>query len=134
MAVVFTDAAEVIALRNFLNNAAPQNLILRLYSNNRSPAKSDVAGDYTEVSGDGYSSVTLTPEDFVFSPGDPATAAYPQVTYTFTGAAGNVYGYFVTRATGGELILANRFSNAPINIANNGDEIRITLTLTLNNP
>jgi hypothetical protein len=134
MAVVFTDAAEVIALRNFLNNTAPQNLILRLYSNNRSPAKSDVAGDYTEVSGDGYSSVTLTPGDFVFSPGDPATAAYPQVTYTFTGAAGNVYGYFVTRATGGELILANRFSNAPINIANNGDEIRITLTLTLNNP
>jgi hypothetical protein len=134
MAVVFTDAAEVIALRNFLNNTAPQSLVLRLYSNNRSPAKSDVVGDYTEVSGNGYSAVTLNPENFVFSPGDPATAAYPQVTYTFSGAAGNVYGYYVTRATAGDLILANRFSNAPINIANNGDEIRITLTLTLNNP
>jgi hypothetical protein len=134
MAVVFTDAAEVIALKNFLNNTAPQSLILRLYSNNRSPAKSDVVGDYTEVSGNGYAEVTLTPADFVFSPGDPATAAYPQVTYTFTGAAGNVYGYYVTRSSTGDLLLANRFSNAPINIANNGDEIRITLSITLNNP
>jgi hypothetical protein len=134
MAVVFTDAAEVIALKNFLNNTAPQSLVLRLYSNNRSPARSDVVGDYTEVSGNGYSSVTLTPADFVFSPGDPATAAYPQVTYTFSGAAGNVYGYYVTRSSTGDLLLANRFSNAPINIANNGDEIRITLSITLNNP
>lgn len=134
MAVVFTDAAEVIALKNFLNNTEPQSLVLRLYSNNRSPAKTDIVGDYTEVSGNGYAAVTLDPADYVFSPGDPATAAYPQVTYTFTGAAGNVFGYFVTRATAGDLLFANRFSNAPINIANNGDEIRITLTITLNNP
>lgn len=134
MAVVFTDAAEVIALRNFLNNTAPESLVLRLYSNNRSPAKSDVVGDYTEVSGSGYAAVTLNPANYVFSPGDPATAAHPQVTFTFNGAAGNVFGYFVTRATTADLLFANRFSNAPINIANNGDEIRITLTITLNNP
>lgn len=133
MAVVFTDAAELIALKNFINNTAPESLVLRLYSNNRSPAKTDVVGDYTEVSGNGYSAVTLTPGSFSFSTGDPATAAYPQVTFTFTGAAGNVYGYYVTRASSEDLMFANRFSNAPINIANNGDEIRITLSLTLNN-
>jgi hypothetical protein len=134
MAVVFTDAAEVVALKNYVNNTAPESLVLRLYSNNRSPAKTDVVGDYTEVSGNGYSAVTLDPEDFVFSSGDPTSAAYPQVTFTFSGAAGNVYGYYVTRATTGDVQFANRFSNAPINIANNGDEIRITLTITLNNP
>jgi hypothetical protein len=37
MAVVFTDAAEVIALKNYVNNTAPESLVLRLYSNNRSP-------------------------------------------------------------------------------------------------
>ena len=132
MAVVFTDAAEVVALKNYVNNTAPESLVLRLYSNNRSPAKTDVVGDYTEVSGNGYSAVTLAPEDFIFTSGDPTSAAYPQVTFTFTGPAGNVYD--VTRTTTGDVQFANRFSNAPINIANNGDEIRITLTITLNNP
>jgi hypothetical protein len=108
--------------------------VLRLYSYNQTPAKTDVAGDYTEVSGNGYAAETLTPADWILTPGDPSSAAYPQVTFAFSGAAGNVYGYYVTRATTGDLMFANRFSNAPINIANNGDEIRITLTITLNNP
>jgi hypothetical protein len=134
MAVVFTDAAEIVALKNYVNNTPPESLVLRLYSNNRSPAKTDVVGDYTQVSGNGYAAVTLDPEDFVFTAGDPTSAAYPQVTFTFTGPAGNIYGYYVTRETTGDVQFANRFSNAPINIANNGDEIRITLTITLNNP
>jgi hypothetical protein len=134
MAVVFTNAAEQVALENFINKTAPENLVLRLYSDNQTPAKTDVVGDYTEVSGNGYLAVTLTPNNFVMTPGDPSSAAYPQVTFAFTGAAGNVYGYYVTRASTGDLMFANRFSNAPINIANNGDEIRITLTITLNNP
>lgn len=134
MAVVFTNAAEQVALENFINKTAPENLVLRLYSDNQTPAKTDVVGDYTEVSGNGYSAATLTPASWVMTSGDPSSAAYPQVTFTFSGAAGNVYGYYVTRATTGDLMFANRFSNAPINIANNGDEIRITLTITLNNP
>jgi hypothetical protein len=133
MAVVFTNAAEVIALRNFVNNTAPENLVLRLYSNNRTPNKLDIVSDYTEVSGFGYDPVTLNPNSFSFSAGDPSSAAYPQVTFLFTGNAGNVFGYYVTRATTGDLMFANRFSNAPINIANDGDEIRITLSITLNN-
>lgn len=134
MAVVFTDAAEITALKNFLNVTAPETLVLKLFSNNRTPAKTDVTADYTEVSGNGYAATTLTPANFVFTAGDPGSAAYPQVTFSFTGAAGNVYGYYVVGATSGNLAFANRFSNAPINIANNGDEIRITLTITLNNP
>lgn len=134
MPIVFANAGEVIALRNIVNNTAPQNLVLKLYSNNKTPAKTDVAADYTEVSGFGYSSVTLTPANFTFTAGDPSTAAYPQITFTFSGAAGFIYGYFVVQATSGSLIFANRFTNAPIQIANAGDEIRITASITLNNP
>lgn len=134
MAVVFTNAAETVALKAFLNQTAGETLVLRLYSDDQTPAKTDVAADYTEVSGNGYSAKTLTPGTFTFTDGDPSTAAYPQQTFSFSGAAGNVYGYYVTQATSGALMFANRFSNAPINIANNGDEIRITLTITLNNP
>jgi hypothetical protein len=134
MAVVFTNAAELVALKNFLNALTPESLVLKLYSNDVTPTSADVASDYTEVSGNGYSATTLTPSSFTFTSGDPGSAAYPQVTFSFTGAAGNIYGYFVVGATSGDLMFANRFSNAPINIANNGDEIRITLTITLNNP
>lgn len=134
MAIVFTNAGELIALRNILNNQAPQTLELRLFSNNKVPAKTDVTADYTEVTGFGYSAVTLNPGDFVYTPGDPSTAAYPQITFTFTGAAGPIHGYFVVQQTSGSLIFANRFANAPITVLNNGDEIRITLTLSLNNP
>lgn len=134
MAVVFTNAAETVALKNFLNIEDAETLVLKLYSNDVTPAKTDVVAGYTEVSGNGYSAKTLTPGNFVLTAGDPSTAAYPQQTFSFTGAAGNIYGYFVVRATTGDLMFANRFSNAPINIANNGDEIRITLTITLNNP
>jgi hypothetical protein len=134
MAIVFTNAGEAIALRNIVNNQPPQTLVIKLYSNNRTPTKLDTATDYTEVIGFGYSSQTLTTSSFTFVEGDPSTAAYPQITYSFTGAAGNVYGYYVVQQVSGTLMFANRFSNAPINIANNGDEIRITLTLQLNNP
>jgi hypothetical protein len=134
MAVVFTNAAELTALKNFLNNTAPETLVLKLYSNDVTPTSADISSDYTEVSGNSYTAVTLTPENFTFTAGDPGAAAFPQVTFSFTGAAGNVHGYFVVGATSGNLMFANRFSNAPINIANNGDEIRITLTITLNNP
>lgn len=134
MAIVFTNAGEAIALRNIVNNTPPETLVLKLYTNNLTPSKIDTATDYTELVGYGYSAVTLTTSSYVFTPGDPSTAAYPQISIVFSGAAGNIYGYFVTQAVSGTLMFANRFSNAPINIANNGDEIRISLTLQLNNP
>lgn len=56
----------------------------------------------------------------------PTAITYAAQTFTFTGAAGNVYGYFLKRATGGELVVAERFSDGPYNIANNGDTITIT--------
>lgn len=134
MAIVFTNAGELIAIKNILNHTAPQTLILKLYSNNKVPTKTDVTSDYTELSGYGYGSVTLTPNDFVYTAGDPSTAGFPQITFTFTGAAGFVYGYYVIQQSSNTLMFANRFTNAPINVLNNGDEIRITLTLSLNNP
>lgn len=56
----------------------------------------------------------------------PTTIVYAAQTFTFTGALGNVYGYFLIRASGGELILAERFSDGPYNIQNNGDTIVVT--------
>jgi hypothetical protein len=136
MAVAFTNEAETIALKNFLNILAPEDIRIKLYSNNKTPGHTDVVGDYSEVTGGGYSDVLLTAGDWSVSAGNPSQAQYPQITYTFTGATteGTVYGYFAIGDSSGKLLWADKFPNSPINIANNGDQIKVTITISLNNP
>lgn len=134
MAVAFTNEAETIALKNFLNVLAPENITIKLYSNNKTPGHTDTVSDYTEVSGGGYAAVTLTSSNWSVSAGDPSQAQYPQITFAFTGSAGSVYGYYAVGATSGKLLWADQFPNSPINIANNGDQIKVTITISLNNP
>lgn len=131
MTLLVPNASEVIMMENFLNKTAPQNLVLKLYSSNTTPAETDTVAAYTELSGGGYADINLVAANWTVTPGNPTSAAYPEQTFTFTGAAGNVYGYYVVQAVSGALMWAERFTNAPLNIQNNGDEIRITLQITL---
>lgn len=131
MTLLVPNASEVIIMENFLNKTAPQDLVLRLYSSDTTPSETDTEATYTETSGGGYAEIPLTAANWVVTPGNPTTAAYPEETFAFTGAAGNVYGYYVVQAVSGALMWAERFTNAPLNIQNNGDEIRITLQITL---
>ena len=130
MAIVVVDGGESLALQYVVNKASPENLVLRLYTNNITPAESDVAGGYTEAAGNGYAAKTLTGATWTISGTAPTSASYGNQTFTFTGALGNVYGYYYTRATGGELIAAERFSTGPFNIQNNGDAITFNPTIT----
>ena len=131
MTLLVPNNGEGDALEYFVNRAAPQNLVLRLFTNNITPAETDVASSYTEASGSGYAAATLTGASWgAPSEGAPSSIAYPQQTFTFTGALGNVYGYYMTRATSGRIALAERFSDGPYNIANNGDQIKITPQIT----
>lgn len=130
MALVIPNGAEKVALENFLNKTAPENLVLRLFTNNVTPGESDVVGTYTEASGSGYSSASLTAASWTVTEGAPTEGVYPEVTFTFTGALGNVYGYYVTGATSGAIKWAERFTGAPFNIQNNGDQIKVTPKIT----
>lgn len=130
MALVVPNGGEVIALSYLVNKSSPENLVLRLFTNNKTPAEADAVGDYTEATGSGYASITLTGASWTVTPGAPSSAAYAQQTFTFTGALGNVYGYYLTRLTTGDLVYAERFSDGPYNIANNGDQIKVTPTIT----
>ena len=131
MTLLVANSSEVIIMENFLNKTAPQDLVLRLYSSDTTPSETDTEATYTETSGGGYLEESLTAASWTVTPGNPTTATYPEVTFTFTGAAGNVYGYYVVQAVSGALMWAERFTNAPLNIQNAGDEIRITLQITL---
>jgi hypothetical protein len=131
MTLLVPNASEVIIMENFLNKSAPQDLVLKLYSSNTTPVETDTVAAYTETVGGGYADISLVAANWTVTPGNPTSAAYPEATFAFTGAAGNVYGYYVVQAVSGELMWAERFTNAPLNIQNNGDEIRITLQITL---
>lgn len=131
MALVVPNAAEKAMLENFLNKTAPENLTLKLYTNNITPGETNVAGDFTEASGSGYAAASLNAANWTVTEGAPTEGVYPEVVFTFTGALGNVYGYFLVGATSGAIKWAERFTNGPYNIANNGDQIKVTPKITL---
>lgn len=129
MAGVLVNQAEVIALKALLNHTAQaNNLVLRLFTNNKTPAEADTEADYTEANGYDYAAKTLTGASWTVNPGAPSSATYAEQVWTFTGALGNVYGYYYT--ANGVLVAAERFPDGPYNIQNSGDTIKVTPTIT----
>jgi hypothetical protein len=132
MTLRIPNAAEVIALKALLNHTAGQNQVLRLYTNDKTPAESDVAGDYTEATFSGYATKALTGSSWNFTEGNPSVADYAQQTFTSNAGSQNqnVYGYYITQSVSGALIWAERFTDGPYNVNNNGDEVRVTPRMT----
>ena len=133
MALLVPNNGEGDALQYFCNRDTPENLILNLYESNTTPAETDTAATHTDATFTGYSAITLTGASWgAPSEGAPSSIAYAQQTFTSSAGSQNVdcYGYFMTRATSGRIALAERFSDGPYNIVNNGDAIRITPTIT----
>lgn len=128
--LVVPNVGEDLALKALLNHTAGVNQTLKLYTSNTTPAETDTAATFTEAAGNGYAAINLTGSSWVFTPGAPSQAAYAEQTFTFTGALGNVYGYFVVQQGTGTLLWAERFTGAPFNIANNGDQIKVTPVIT----
>lgn len=98
--------------------AGVQNLTLKLFKNNITPAETDTAGTYTEAAFTGYSAVTLTSEQ--------ATALWPAPT-TSSGTTSSTYGtpavfsatsaetefgYYVVEATSTILMWAEAFASS----------------------
>lgn len=110
-----------------------RDLVLKLYKNNVTPADADDETTYTVADFTGYSDVTLTGASWTVTEGNPTTATY--TTQTFTSSAGSqnqtIYGYYLLTATEGRLIAAERFSDGPYTIVNNGDAVRVYSQITL---
>lgn len=60
----------------------------------------------------------------------PSIASYAEQTFTFSGALGNVYGYYVTLDADSKYQFGEKFSDGPYNIQNNGDSIKVTPKFT----
>lgn len=113
-------------------------LTLRLFSNNITPGATDVAATYTEVTGGGYAALALgAAANWTITSNNPASALYNTFKqFDFTGAiggSGNVYGYYITRASG-EVVLAQRFPEASIPFTPvNGSFVKVKPQITLDN-
>jgi hypothetical protein len=132
-ALLVPNQAEDLGLQFFLNKTASQDLRLKLFTNNQTPGEAHTEADYTEMGAvQSYAYINLVAATWTITPGAPSSGAYPQQTWTFTaGGPTNVYGYFVIQQTSGKLMWAERFSGAPFVVQNNGDQIQVTLQITL---
>lgn len=121
MAGLVPNAGEAIALDRFLKTS---DETLKLFVNDYTPVESSVAGDFTEMSTQGYAAKTLTAASWT-------SGAYAQQIWTFDGTGGStvVYGYFVIDAGSGTIMFAERFGSPPT-IVNNNDQIKVTPTVT----
>lgn len=132
MALLVPDVGEEFALQYLINKAVPQDLKLKLFQSNTTPAEADVAGTYTEATFTGYAAIVLTGASWTTVQGAPTQASYAQQSFTSSAlqALQNIYGYYLIRTTGGELIYAERFSDGPYAISNLGDIIKVTPKIT----
>ena len=129
MAINVPDVGENLALEMIVNKTAPQNLVLKLYSNNITPSDTDTAATYTESTFTGYSAVTLTGASW--GAASAGSIAYAQQTFTCSGAGSeNCYGYFVIQTTSGTLLYSERGTGVPFTITTVGDNVKVTPTIT----
>jgi hypothetical protein len=125
MAIVVTNEGENLTLGAILNGTPLGNLTLRLFVNDHTPTDASTAASFTEASGSGYAAKTLTSGSWtVGAGGDPTQATYALQTFTFTGAIGPVFGYYVTNSAG-KVVWAERFG-ASVSPQNNNDTIKVT--------
>lgn len=137
MALVVPNQAESILLQLLVNKiTAPSNLVLRLYRTNIVPGETDTETAYNtnEATFTGYSAITLTGASWTVTEDAPSHIDYAQQTFTM-GTPGttntDIYGYYVTQSTGGKLMWAEKFTDAPYSMVNAGDTIKITPVITL---
>lgn len=104
-------------------------LKLKLFSNNITPSNTDDENSFTEVVGNGYSAHSINANGITFTAGAPAVAAFGKETFTFTGAAGVVYGWYLT--DGADIYIGGERFTDPITISYNGDVINVTPTINL---
>ena len=109
-----------------LNASQPEDLLLKLFENDVTPASGDTEASYIEPWQ--YSPRILTGIDWSI---DDARAAASAQSFEFQDYRGKVFGYFIVTANSGKLMWAERFSDGPYRIQNKGDKITVAARLTL---
>lgn len=131
MAMTVQDVGAEAGLKIQFNNVRAtggNNLTLKLFTSDTTPADTDTAATYTEANGGGYAVKTLTMGSWTVSiTANIAQAAYEEQTWTFTGSlTGNptIYGYYIVDAD--NVIVCSERLGAAFTPTTNGDILRVT--------
>ena len=141
MSLLVPDIGEILMLQYLTNmlstdgSAGPAGggRLLRLFTNNLTPAEGTTQSTITEAVGaTGYTPVTLVGSSWTTTQvAGTTTAVYSEQTFTFTTAV-TVYGYYVTTIGGSpELLWLERFSGAPFILPTGGGQIAISPRISL---
>lgn len=113
-----------------------ENFLLRLFSNNATPAGTSVISDFTEATFTSYAALTLTRGTWAsaatsdFGGGTiKAYSTYAQQTFTCGTTGDTIYGYYMT-TVGGALLWAEKFASP--RVLSNTDELLVTPFFSLN--
>lgn len=134
MTLIVVNAGE----EHFLDLILGVNYTLRLFKNDvtdglsASQVEALDEGDFTEADFTGYSAKALTGGSWTTTPGAPCVGVYAEQSFASTAdqSAQTIYGYYVTRTSGGALEWFEEFTT-PVVIEFNNDTIRITPRITL---
>jgi len=132
---LFNQSGEARLLKHAVYGLHNSYLYFGLYANDFTPSgDSFVIGDFTEVSGAGYSRWSVNVAAWATKTGgDPTVFSAADIVYTFSGApstGSSVYGYLVFDSAG-NLIGAERFSDGPYTVAQSGDKVTLKPKLRL---
>lgn len=132
MALVLTNAGELKLLEWALKSTStPEDLELRLFTNNYTPVAGSVTADFTEATFTDYAAKSLSRASWVApatNGSGEAETTYAVQTWT-AGSSQTIYGYYVVGATSGTTIWAERFATARTPAI--GDDLNVTPRFTL---
>lgn len=132
MTLLLPDAGERNFLDMALSDAAPEAQVLKLYSNDVTPAEGDTAATYTEATIGGYAAVNLVRA--TWNAASTATGVtsktYPGQTWNFS-ATGTVVGYFIIKVTAGTILWAERMFASPGQVFNGSDSLTLNIRIQL---
>jgi hypothetical protein len=132
MTVVVPNVGEDLVLQLLFNKIAAGDPVIRLFSNNITPAETDIRATYIEATFVGYGAITSVNTDWTIVQGNPTIAT--SIEYSFLKGppppTETIFGYYVTRSGAGELLWAERFTNGPYVVEKGGDEIRVVARFT----
>jgi|SRR5215471_18557700 len=113
--------------QEFTDTWKVNNRVLRLFSNNLTITSGTVLANLTEVVGNGYAAITLTAASFTLTNlGPGCKCVYALQTFSFTGPAGPIYGYYYTNAGNTALYGPIVKFDSPFNILTSANQIKIT--------
>ncbi len=132
MPLVVSDAGERSLLD--LCRVLPGSTNIWLYKNNVTPSDASVWTDFTVANYTGAAAQGMVGSVAATTVGGKAYTAYTQRIFTVTangGPSNSIYGYVVYNASTAQFFWAERFASGPYTMANLGDTIKVTPTLTL---